>query len=162
MQNRHFVIYSDRKAVKSLSDFPHNVLCNCLLCPTVPPYLFAIMECDFHNCFHIKGNGAEQIVPCLLQSRRLNLRYDGSKFLLRDFFRYLPYFCPVFFGSTAVSVLCVAPPGITAVSIFAIRSVRTVIDYHLLSSPCPVAGGFGIGRCTDLNSTTTCPHRFTK
>ena len=103
------------------------------------------MECDFHNCFHIKGNGAEQIVPCLLQSRRLNLWYDGSKFLFRNFFRYLSHFRSVFGCSAAVSVLCVAPPGITAVSIFAICSVRTVIDYHLLSSPCPVAGGFGIG-----------------
>ena len=128
-----FLLYC--KAVKSLSDFPHNALCNCLLCSAIPPYLFAVMECDFDNCFHIKGNGTEQIIPCLLQCRRLNLWDKGSKFLFCDSFRYLFHFCPVFCAVPAVTVLCVAPPNITAVYIFAICSISTKISYHLLSSP---------------------------
>ena len=135
-----------RKPGKPLSDFPHNALCNCLLRPTVTPYLFTVMECDFHNCFHIKGNGTEQFIPCLLQCRCLNLRHNGGKFLFCYSFRYLLHFCPVFCAVSAVSILCVAPPNIPAVAIFAPRSFRTVVDNHLLSSPYPVAGGFGNGQ----------------
>lgn len=92
--------------VKSLSDFPHNAVRYDLLRFLVPENLFAVCESHLNNCFNIKGNGAQQIVPCLLQRRRLYLWHDGGKFLVCDSFRYLFHFCPVFCGSAAVSVLC--------------------------------------------------------
>ena len=104
------------KAVKSLSDFPHNAVRYDPLCFLVPEYGLPVMECDLHNCFHVKGNGAEQFIPCLLQCCRLNLWDDSSKFLFCDFLRYLLHFCPVLFGSAAVSVLCVA--GVVESTIF--------------------------------------------
>ena len=162
MQNRRFVMYSNPKPIKALSDFPHKAIGNHFLCLAIAPYGFAVCERNADNSFHIKGKGAQQIFSCLPQCRRLNLRDNSSKFFVCYSLRNFPELCPVFFFSAAVSVLCVAPPGITAVSIFAICSVGTIIDYHFPSSPYPVAGGFGIGRCTDLNSTTTCPHRSSK
>lgn len=52
-----FLLYC--KAVKSLSDFPHNAVRYDLLCFAIPEYGFSVMECYLHHSFHIKGNGAE-------------------------------------------------------------------------------------------------------
>ena len=65
MLNRRFVIYSDLKPIKALSDFPHNAISNYLLCLAIAPYSFAIGKGDIDHSFHIKGNGAEQIFSCL-------------------------------------------------------------------------------------------------
>ena len=110
-------LYSNLKPIKALSDFPHNAISNYLLCLAIAPYSFAICERNADNSFHIKGNSAEQIIPCLPQCRRLNLRDNGSKFFVGFPFRYLFHFCPVFFCSAAVSVLCVA--GVVESPIFA-------------------------------------------
>ena len=95
------------KAVKSLSDFPHNALCNDPLCFLIPEYGFSVVECHLHNSFHIKSNGTQQFIPCLLQCYRLYLRDDGGNLLVCNFRCNHPHFCPVFFGSAAVSVLCI-------------------------------------------------------
>ena len=108
--------YSDRKPGKPLSDFPHNAVRYDLLCFAIPEYGFSVMECYLHHSFHVKCDGSEQIIPCLLQCRRLNLWDDGSKFLVCDFLRYLFHFCPVGLGSAAVSILCVA--GVVESTIF--------------------------------------------
>ena len=110
-------LYSDLKPIKALSDFPHNAISNNLLCLAIAPYCFAICECDADNSFHIKGKGAQQIFSCLPQCRRLNLRDDSSKFFVCYSLRNFPELCPVFFGSAAVSVLCVA--GVVESPIFA-------------------------------------------
>ena len=110
-------MYSNLKSIKTLSDFPHKAISNYLLCLAIAPYCFAICECDADNSFHIKGKGAQQIFSCLPQCHRLNLWNDGSKFFFCFPFRYLFHFCPVFFCSSAVSVLCVA--GVIISPIFA-------------------------------------------
>ena len=91
--------------VKSLSDFPHNVVCYDPLCFLVPEYGFSILKSHMDNGFHINGKGTQQIVPCLLQCRRLYLWNDGSNLLVCYSPRYLFHFCPVFCGVSAVSVL---------------------------------------------------------
>lgn len=110
-------MYSNLKPIKALSDFPHKAIGNHLLRFAIAPYCFAICECDADNSFHIKGKGAQQIFSCLPQCRRLNLRDDSSKFFVCYSLRNFPELCPVFFGSTAVSVLCVA--GVIISPIFA-------------------------------------------
>ena len=99
--------YSDRKSGKSLPDFPHNAVRYHLLRFTIPEYGFSVMECYLHNGFHIKGDGAEQIIPCLPQCFRLDFGDDGRKFLFCDSFRNLLHLIPVFGCSAAVTVLCV-------------------------------------------------------
>ena len=59
-------MYSNLKPIKALSDFPHNAISNYLLGLAIAPYCFAICKCDIDHGFHIKGNGTEQIFPCLL------------------------------------------------------------------------------------------------
>ena len=99
-------MYSDLKPIKALSDFSHNAISNHLLRLTIAPYSFAICECYADHSFYIKRNGTQQIIPCLLQCRRLNLWHNCGNLLFCDSFRYLFHFCPVFCGSAAVSVLC--------------------------------------------------------
>ena len=155
--------YSDRKPGKPLSDFPHNAIRYDSLRFAIPKYGFSIMECYLHHGFHIKGDSTEQIIPCLLQCCRLNLWDDSGKFLFCDFLRYLLHFCPVLFGTSTVAVLCIAPPNITAVSIFAICSIRTIIDYHLLFSPYPGGGWVLVSLEMCISKTTTpWPHRSVK
>ena len=110
-------MYSNLKPIKTLSDFPHNAISNYLLCLAIAPYSFAICERNADNSFHIKGKGAQQIFSCLPQCRRLNLWDDSSKFFVCYSLRNFPELCPVFFGSAAVSVLCVA--GVIISPIFA-------------------------------------------
>ena len=69
----------------------------------------------------------------------LNFRNHLHDFLLRDTFRDFFHLGAVFCAVAAVSILCVAPPDITPVSIFAICSTSSIVDYHCLSS-LPVAG----------------------
>lgn len=59
-------MYSHLKSIKVFSDFPHDAIGNHLLRFTIPKNSFSVLECYLHNCFHIKGNGAEQTSPCLL------------------------------------------------------------------------------------------------
>ena len=93
------------KAIKSLSDFSHNVVRYDLLRFLVSEYGFSVMERDLHNCFYVKGNGAEQFIPCLLQCRRLYLWDNGGNLLFCNFLRYLSHFCPVLFCSASMSVV---------------------------------------------------------
>ena len=133
--------FSDCKAVKSFSDFPHNVVRNDPLCFLVPEYGFSVMECDLHNCFHIKGNSTEQFIPCLLQCRRLNLWHDGGNLLFCYSLRNLFHFCPVFCGSAAVSILCTAAKiSDFLVGGWMVTAYKTHIVFLLLVAGC----GFGI------------------
>lgn len=110
-------LYSNLKPIKTLSDFPHNAISNHLLRLAIAPYCFAVSKRNADHSFHIKGNGAQQIFSCLLQCRRLNLWDNGSKFFFCYPLRNFPELCPVFFGSAAVSVLCVA--GVVESPVFA-------------------------------------------
>ena len=51
--------YSDLKTIKSLSDFPHNVVRDDALRALIPEYLFSVCECNLYNCFHVKGKGTQ-------------------------------------------------------------------------------------------------------
>lgn len=110
-------MYSDLKPIKTLSDFPHNAIGNHPLRLAIAPYCFAISKGNIDHSFHIKGNRAEKLFSCLPQCLRLNLWDDSSKFFVCYSLRNFPELCPVFFGSAAVSVLCVA--GVVESAVFA-------------------------------------------
>ena len=159
MQNRRFVIYSNLKSIKTLSDFPHKAISNHLLCLTIAPYCFAIRECDTDHSFHIKGNCAEQFFSCLPQCRRLYLRDDGSKFFFCYSLRNFPELCPVFFGSAAVSVLRSSPAQISVIRCLLSYITAWVLS-HCISSYC---GGWVLvlDRYAGQNLPTARPHIFT-
>ena len=159
MQNRRFVIYSNLKPIKALSDFPHNAIGNNLLCLAIAPYCFAICERNADNSFHIKGNGTEQIFSCLPQCRRLYLWDDSSKFFVCHSLRNFPELCPVFFGSAAVSVLR-SPPAQISVIRCLLSYITAWVLSHCISSYC---GGWVLvlDRYANQNSPTARPHIFT-
>ena len=160
MLNRRFVIYSDLKPIKTLSDFPHKAIGNHFLGLAIAPYCFAISKRNADHSFHIKGNGAKQFFSCLVQGRRLYLRDDGSKFFFGYSLRNFTELCPVFFGSAAVSVLRSPPAQISV-----IRCLLSYITGYILSHfyPPVVAGrGFGSGKKTTFKTLHPRPHRFTK
>lgn len=143
MLNRRFVIHSDLKPIKTLSDFPHKAIGNHFLGLAIAPYCFAISKRNADHSFHIKGNGAKQFFSCLVQGRRLYLRDDGSKFFFGYSLRNFTELCPVFFGSAAVSVLR-SPSAQISVIQFLLSYITAWVLSHCISSYLWRVG-FGIG-----------------
>ena len=136
-------MYLDLKPIKVFSDFPHDAIGNHFLRFTIPKYGFPILECYMYNCFHIKGNRTQQIIPCLLQRRRLNLWDDSSKFFFCYSLRNFPELCPVFFFSAAVSVLRSPPAQISVIRCLLSYITAWVLSHCISSYRWRV--GFGIG-----------------
>ena len=104
----------------------------------------AVLESNTDSRVHIKGQGANQTVCCLMEgcflNHRQSLRYDA----LCNLFGYLLHLGAVFWCSAAVSVLCASVACVVESTVFpdAVCIVGVVIVYHLTS--CVAGVGFGI------------------